>query len=237
MPVSMFQERCHRTACSFAGSARSAVRSWFWSCWWFVVKSARRMSEGGRSHARTAWPGLVLGRQAAGVGMEPAMTLPGWAFGGPIHCAHRQTGPLASSRFPTVSNGWRCFSTTTTTALKMQTKTGPLQHDQRGKLVRFGQLCSILWTNDQPVRPAYFDWGSLIALVLGIPSSEPVSIIHLYLSPTNLQRIPPSRPPQLDRSVLETPFMRHLSPKIAEQTDHDANSRGARSHNHQSVAA
>lgn len=69
-------------------------------------------------------------------------------------------------------------------------------------------------------------------MVFGIPSSEPVSIIHppsLSLA-CELQRIPPSRPTQLDCSQLETLFMRHLPPEIAEQT-------GARSHSHQSVAA
>lgn len=66
MPVSMFQERCHRTACSFAGSARSAVRSWFWSCWWFVVKSARRMSEGGdRMQERRGLVSFLGGRRQA----------------------------------------------------------------------------------------------------------------------------------------------------------------------------
>lgn len=65
MPVSMFQERCHRTACSFAGSARSAVRSWFWSCWWFVVKSARRMSEGGKIACKN---GVAWSRSWAGGG-------------------------------------------------------------------------------------------------------------------------------------------------------------------------
>lgn len=67
-----------------------------------VVRCQKCKAEvgGGRSHATTAWPGLVLGREAAGAGAEPAMTLPGWALG--ALSTVRTARPLASS-FPTVT--------------------------------------------------------------------------------------------------------------------------------------